>query len=269
MHGSKPVRACGRPVAAFVTATALLVFTNTPSLAQNNQQRLDNTIDAQAQVDTASQQSQSTVDRLANESNEYFAEYRVALQQLDRLRIYNGNLEQLVADQDSEKASITAQLEDFGNVEQGIVPLMYEMIEALRTFVQLDMPFNQRERADRVQRLQDNMERADLTVSEKYRQIMEAYEIETTYGRTIEAYTGTLELDGQERKVDLLRIGRVMLAYQTPDRSSTGFWDKTSGQWTELDDSYRRAVTDGLRIARKQAAPTLLNLPVPAAEVAQ
>lgn len=269
MHGSKPVRVRGRPAAVYVAATVTLALAATSSLAQSNQDRLDTTIDAQAQVDTASQQSQAAVDRLANESNEYFAEYRVALQQLDRLRIYNGNLEQLVADQEREKASISAQLDDFGNVEQGIVPLMYEMIEALRAFVQLDMPFNQRERADRVQRLQDNMERADLTVSEKYRQIMEAYEIETTYGRTIEAYTGTLALDGEDRKVDLLRIGRVMLAYQTPDRSSTGFWDKTTGQWTELDDSYRRAVTDGLRIARKQAAPTLLNLPVPAAEVSQ
>ena len=169
------------------SVTVLLFLLHDPVHAQSNQERLDATIDEQGRIDAASQQSQDTVDQLANQSNEYFAEYRVALQQLDRLRIYNNNLEQLVASQDREKASITAQLEDFSNVEQGIVPLMYEMIEALRTFIELDMPFSQRERTDRVQRLEDNMERSDLTVSEKYRQIMEAYEIETTFGRTIEA----------------------------------------------------------------------------------
>jgi hypothetical protein len=142
------------------------------------------------------------------------------------------------------------------------------MVAALKTFVELDMPFLRNERADRVQRLQDNLERSDLTVSEKYRQIMEAYQIETSYGRNIEAYSGTLAIGGENRKVDLLRIGRILLAYQTPDRSETGFWDKTTQQWTELDGSYRRAVTDGLMIARKQASPSLLVLPVPAARIA-
>ena len=269
MRGTHSARSRGRIPVTIAGVTALLCLMHAPVHAQSNQQRLDATIDEQGRIDTASQQSQSTVEQLANESNEYFAEYRVALQQLDRLRIYNNNLEQLVASQERERASINTQLEDFTNVEQGIVPLMYEMIDALRTFIELDMPFSQRERTDRVQRLEDNMERSDLTVSEKYRQIMEAYEIETTFGRTVEAYTGTLVIEGEERKVDLLRIGRVLLAYQTPDRSTTGFWDKTTRQWTELGSEYRRAVTDGLAIARKQAAPTLLGLPIPSAEAAR
>jgi hypothetical protein len=269
MRGTLSVRSCGRIPFVIASALALLAVPGLATQAQSNQQRLQATLDEQGRIDTASQQSQNTVERLANESNEYLADYRVALQQLDRLRIYNDNLEQLVASQEREKSSIAAQLDDFSNVEQGIVPLMYEMIDDLGAFIELDMPFSQRERRDRVQRLQDNMERSDLTVSEKYRQIMEAYEIETTYGRTIEAYTGSLVIGGEERKVDLFRIGRILLAYQTPDRSSTGFWDKTTGQWTELGSEYRRAVTEGLAIARKQAAPMLLNLPIPAAEAAQ
>jgi len=269
MCGFLSARHSGRVPITIAGVAAIFCLSQGAVYAQNNQQRLDATIDEQARIDTAAQKSQNTVDRLANEGNEYFAEYRVALQQLDRLRIYNNNLEQLVASQEREKTSIASQLDDFSNVEQGIVPLMYEMIDALATFIELDMPFSQRERADRVLRLQDNMERADLTVSEKYRQIMEAYEIETTYGRTIEAYTGSLVIEGEERKVDILRIGRILLAYQTPDRSTTGFWDKTTRQWTELDSKYRRAVTDGLAIAQKQAAPTLLSLPMPSAEAAQ
>ena len=238
-------------------------------VAQNAEALLDSTIDEQASVGDASQQSQLRIAQLAGESNEYFADYRVALQQLDRLRVYNANLEQLVNDQEEEKVSINAQLNDFGTVEQGIVPLMYDMIETLKTFVELDMPFSVIERRDRVNRLEDNMERSDLTVSEKYRQIMEAYQIETGYGRTIEAYTGSLNIDGEDRKVDLLRVGRILLAYQTPDRSRVGFWDTTSRAWTALDDSFGRSITEGLRIARKQAAPALLDLPIPAAEAAQ
>lgn len=243
-----------------------LTITGQPAQAQGSQQLLDTAINEQANVDSQSQQSQLRVSQLDEQAGEYFGEFRVALQQVERLRIYNGNLERLIDDQEQEKLSINRQLGDFGNMEQGIVPLMYEMVATLKRFVELDIPFSRNERGDRVLRLENNMERSDLTVSEKYRQIMEAYQIESSYGRNIEAYMGSLEIDGVERKVDLLRVGRILLAYQTPDQSETGFWDSNAGEWMPLDDSYRRAITDGLRIARKQAAPSLLEIPLPAAE---
>src|SRR5690606_29656176 len=107
------------------------------------------------------------------------------------------------------------------------------------------------------------------TVSEKYRQIMDAYSKEVDYGRTIEAYRGVLTLEGQERQVDFLRVGRILLAYQTLDGSATGFWNKNTRQWEPLDDSYRGAISDGLRVARKQTAPDLINIPVSGPETAQ
>jgi hypothetical protein len=238
-----------------------------PAPAQTSGRILDTATAEQASIDSKSQQSQIRIAQLDEQSGEYFADYRVAVQQLESSKIYNGNLEKLVADQENEKRSIGRQLNDFGNVEQGIVPLMYEMIATLKAFIDLDMPFSQNERQDRVNRLESNMERSDLTVSEKYRQIMEAYQIETSYGRNIETFMGTLAIDGQDRKVDLLRVGRILLAYQTPDQAETGFWDTTAGEWSPLDGSYRRAVTEGIRVARKQAAPALLELPLPAAEL--
>ena len=39
--------------------------------------------------------------------------------------------------------------------------------------------------------------RVDVTVAEKFRQVLEAYQVELEYGRTIEAYTGTVDVDGQ------------------------------------------------------------------------
>ncbi len=113
------------------------------------------------------------------------------------------------------------------------------------------------------------MDRSDLTVSEKYRQIMDAYQIEASYGRNIETYPVTLAVDGVDRKVDMLRVGRIILAYQTSDQSVTGHWDKGTGQWVSLDDEFRRSVADGIKIAKKQSAPTLLRLPVAAAERSQ
>lgn len=234
-----------------------------PVFAQTS---LGTVMNTQAEINDAARTSQRRIAQLADQTSELLGEYRITTQALDRVKIYNDNLAKLVADQEEEKQSIARQLEDFGEVEQGIIPLMLDMINDLRTFIELDMPFQLRERLDRVNRLETNMDRADLTVAEKYRQIMEAYNEEVKFGRNIEAYTGSIPLDGVETQVDFLRVGRILLAYQTSDKSRTGFWDKTTRNFEPLDDSYRRPISDGIAIAKKQAAPQLLTLPVPAPE---
>ena len=69
--------------------------------------------------------------------------------------------------------------------------------------------------------------------------------------------------------VDFLRLGRVGLYFQRFDGSETGQWDKETEQWHVLSDDYRLAIRNGLRIARKETAPDLLILPIPAAEAGQ
>jgi hypothetical protein len=146
------------------------------------------------------------------------------------------------------------------------VPLMDRMIAGLEQFVALDVPFLEEERKNRVQNLQSLLERQDVSVAEKFRRVMEAYQIENEYGRTIENYKGSLEIGGLVREVDFLRIGRVTLVYQTTDGQSQGVWDQGSGQWVALGSEYRNRIRQGLRVARRQIAPELLLLPVPAPE---
>jgi hypothetical protein len=211
-----------------------------------------------------SARSQARIAQLADQTTELLGEYRVVIQRLDRVRIYNENLVSLVRDQGREMTDIQRQLTSFQEVQQDIIPLMFEMIDDLAQLVELDMPFQLRERRDRVEMLRDIMGQSDVTVSEKYRQIMNAYQIEADFGRTTEAYDGQLG----DRNVDFLRVGRILLAYQTPDRAETGFWNKNTREW-EVANGFRNDVVEGLRIARQQAAPNLLRLPVPGPETEQ
>lgn len=260
---SEPVlSACSRSCKIVICAALAMLVSI--AAAQEPAPTIDPAVEEQAASGQESQQSQQQIDQLVDETGTDIAENRQAARDLSRRRIYNSNLEELVADQEREKQSLQQQIDEFGNVERGVVPLMFDMIATLGKFIELDMPFLQKERSDRLARLETNMSRSDLSVTERYRQIMEAYQIEVSYGRNIEAYTGTLEINREERKVDLLRVGRILLAYQTLDRAETGFWDKTERRWV-VDNSYRRDISDGLRIARKQMAPRLLELPLPAA----
>lgn len=225
---------------------------------------LDDTLFVQRSSDLGSKDSQIIVSNLSDERQNLLGQYRLVLQQIDRLIAYNDYVERLIVDQEAQITDIRKQLDQFALIERGIVPLMLDSIEILDKFIDLDVPFLLEERKARVARLRTIMDLSDVTVSEKYRQIMDAYQIETTYGRDIEAYTGLLEIDGESRQVDFLRIGRTSLTYQTPDQEETGFWNKQAGQWEKLPNKYQNYVTQGLRVARKQVTPNLLELPIEA-----
>jgi hypothetical protein len=140
---------------------------------------------------------------------------------------------------------------------------MQQMVETLDQFVKLDVPFLLEERSARVQNLKDMMGRADVTISEKYRRILEAYQIELEYGRTLDAYEGRLGTGADAPTVEFVRLGRVSLMYRTLDGAKVGYWDADQKKWVE-DASYREDIQQALRVARGQGAKELLTVPVPA-----
>lgn len=245
-----------------VVFSALPILTSTAG-------NLDHAIETQVKTDQAAQQSQTQVDNLVDETQQMIIDYRETLRQTESLRAYNDQLDKLVVSQKIEMDSINEQLKNIETTQRDIVPLMLKMIETMTQFVDLDVPFLPDERQQRVEQLQTLMDRADVTLAEKYRRILEAYQVETEYGRTIEAYRGDLKLSDSDdlRTVDFLRIGRVSLYYLSLDGLEAGIWHDNA--WQKLDDSYRQSISLGLKVAKKQLPPDLLVLPVRTAEVAQ
>lgn len=206
--------------------------------------------------------SQDRVDKLDDETGKLVREYRAALVQLKSLREYNEQLDKLISGQKAEMVSIRQQIEDVTNIDRTIVPLMFRMIESLEAFVDLDVPFLIDERRERVANLRALMDRSDASPAEKYRKILEAYEIENEYGRTIEAYEGDMEVDGETRRVSFLRMGRVSLVYQTLDSEVSGVWSQATKSFVDLDGDFDTEIRSALRVAKQQAAPDLLSIPL-------
>ena len=206
--------------------------------------------------------SQARVDALDDQTDELTREYRAALKQLASLREYNAQLEKLIVAQKAEMTSIRRQIDEVTNVDRTIMPLMFRMIDALEQFVELDTPFLASERQQRVAALRALMDRSDATPAEKYRRILEAYEIENEYGRTIEVYEGEMNIEGTDRTVSFLRIGRVALIYQTLDGEDSGVWNPKAATFTDLDGDFDSELRSAMRIAKQQAAPDLMVVPL-------
>jgi hypothetical protein len=231
-----------------------------------NAQTYDQILQVQAGVHAAAAESQKRIDDISDETRTLLSRYQAASRQADSLRVYVEQLEKLVAAQETEKTELQEQIAGVTDVEREIVPLMQRMVDKLAEFIELDVPFLLDERRARVANMRALLERSDVTVAEKYRRLLEAFQIENDLGHSIEAYAGDLEKDGSAaREVDFLRVGRVALFYQTRDGEESGAWNRETRSFEEIDSGYGSAIRQGLRIAQRQAAPDLLLLPVPTA----
>lgn len=222
---------------------------------------LDKAVEESVRDARAGAVSQELVNELDDEARALFLEYRSVIRNVETLETYVKRLRELVADQEQDVRRRQADIESVETFERELFPAMERMMDALKKFIRADLPFLLDERNERVVRLDRMMSRSDVTASEKFRRLMEAYQIESDYGRTIEAYRGTPDGAGNERVVDFLRVGRSLLVHQTLDGAESAVWDAAAGAWRPLDAAYHADVRRGLRIARKQAAPDLLILP--------
>ncbi|MFT4767279.1 MAG: hypothetical protein ACI8RN_000404 [Glaciecola sp.] len=228
---------------------------------------LDDILEVSAQKTQAARQSQVKVDRLADETRNLLDDYKTVMKQIDGLRVYNTRLQRQIDNQVRRISNIDESIDQVTVIQRQMTPLVIRMIDGLEQFVEMDVPFNLDERRQRIEFLKTNVDRSDLTVAEKFRQVLEAYNIELQYGRGFETYSDTIDLGTGPRDVDFLRIGRIALVYQTSDGQEAGAWNNNTRSWELLAaGDYSAAIRKGVRIAKKTATIELLNMPIAAPE---
>jgi len=182
------------------------------------------------------------------------------------LKVYNKQLDEQLKAQAVAKREILVSINKAKELEPQIVPLLTKMLAGLEAFVKADLPFHKAERLESVGKLKDLMKNPEATTSSRYRSIMDIYDVELEYGTTSEAYKSVETIGGNELEVDMLRIGRVALYFQTTDQKSSGMWDTVNKEWKSLPASDNRNIRKAIKVAAKTTAPELLSLPITAPE---
>ncbi len=220
----------------------------------------------QSQTNAASATSQKAIDQSAQNTLELRGDIERLQEEVKNMTVYRDHLAALVNNQHSETQSLAVQIEDIKETRQGIVPLMYAMLDGLKTVVAEDKPIKLAQRQARISKLEALMTQADVSDAEKYRRILEAYQVELDYGTKLEAYQGELAIDGNPRQVDILHLGRIALVARSFDQSEYWAWNQKLQQWQPVAANLQPEINKAFSVALQQAAPSLLTLPVSLAQ---
>lgn len=218
-----------------------------------------------AQTDRDGAKSQGRINQLDDNTRALLDSTRKTLAKAEQLALYNAQMTTIIANQEAELQSIQAQIDTIDDTEEGVLPLMQLMVEQLNADIRAGSPFLSTERKTRVAVLTDMLGRADVTISEKFRRVLEALQIEVDYGRTIEAYREKdLNENKQNTSYHYLRIGRIAIYRQTLDGNQAWIWNEN--EWQPLGSTSTTQISLARRVAEQTIAPQLMILPLPLPE---
>lgn len=250
-------------------ATGLLTVGVLSAAGAIQAQSVDSILNQSEQNTAALANAQERINGIAEQTNSLEQQYRVVQKQIEGLKIYNAQQELQIADQEKQLVQIDESIVSAATLDRDVAPLMVSMIDALDQLIDLDLPFAVEERKERVEKLRANMSNSNLSPAERFRQVLEAYKIELDYGNNVESSTQTVNVNGTDLDVNVLRVGRIALMYQTKDQSVTAAWSKESSSWETLSQGeYASAVSEGLRIANKQSPINIMTIPASAPQEA-
>jgi hypothetical protein len=250
-------------LSAVVAAGSLSIGT-----AAIGQTTLDEVLNEGISTNVLAQESQERINEIVNDTDRLIGQYKNVLKTVDGLKVYNAQMERSIERQMQAMEELTENIKNVTDVKRQVEPLLDRMIDGLESFIRNDLPFQLETRLAGLERVKDLMTNPDIDSSERFRSVFELYQIESDYGRVFQSYQQTMDVNGQERIVDMLMVGRVALLYQTTDGTVSGAYNKETKQFEVVDEAtYRKSITSAIRVANAQeAADKILILPISAPE---
>jgi len=165
------------------------------------------------------------------------------------------NLKDLQRELDKLKAINDKKFEAYDEVS----PVLKTAIDKLRSSIKASLPFKLEARLQALSDIEHRLNTNIISPNKAANQLWAFVEDELVLGRSSGIYSESLRVDGEEKLVKVLRLGKIAMFYQTPDahygvvRQHKGSWqqdhvlgDDNTRQLDYLFDSFNKNIRNGL-----------------------
>jgi hypothetical protein len=206
--------------------------------------------------------TQKKEDAWAGEKAKLMARYRSLKANKEYLEKVKLKTEKTLTVQKALVDETERKIKEAARIREELQTYLESVVTRLEESIKKDLAFLSKERSVRLTSIKQTLEQPDRTGAEKYRRVMEALQIETGYGNTVEVYQETIEFVEQKTLMDILRVGRLSVFCQTPDGKVVGHFDRETEKWVSLPSKYRRDINKAVEMARRERTIELVKLPI-------
>lgn len=237
----------------------LLIIIAVPARGETNAERIQKKVTETIEI---RQETQKKKDEWAGKKAELAEIYHSLKAEKDYFLKVKTKTEDILTAYSVRLAELERKTKESERIRKELQSFLESVIMQLEGVIKRDLPFLVKERSDRLFSVKEALIQPDKPPAEKYRRVMEALQVETEYGRTVEVYNETIDLNGHKTVVDILRLGRLSLFFQTPDSKVVGQYDRVTDKWVLLMSKYRRDINRAVEMARRERSIELVKLPI-------
>ena len=153
------------------------------------------------------------------------------------LRLQKNDLESLIAREDlrikqlsAEMAKVKKEVQEAGKNSVGMKPLVLDALARLQSRIQMQIPFKTSERIADVARIQEQLEKDEITAQKALALAWNSYGDAIRMSKENGIFKQTIELNGQDRLAEVARIGTMMMYFKTPN-DEMGYVVKEKQGW--------------------------------------
>jgi len=208
------------------------------------------------------QATQREEDLWAVEKQKLDTEYKSLLAEKEDLLAENKMLQKEAKRHQNTIADAKQKITALEQITKELRPYLGCVYTQLVQSVSASPPFLQKERQMRLKRLGDTIDNPEISVNEKFRKLLEALQIEAEYGTSVEVYRELIDFENNKILVNIFRLGRLSLFFQTLDRKTSVVYNPVLASWDRLPAEFNREIGIAIDIAKKRRAAALLLLPI-------
>ena len=152
-----------------------------------------------------------------------------------------------IKDLQRELLKLTAISNRKNQLHESVSPVLKESIMRLRSSVEVSLPFKLKERLAALSEIEHRLDAQIISPNKAANQLWAFVEDELMLGKSSGIYNDTISIEGQDKLVKVLRIGKIAMFYKTHE-GEFGVMKKIAEQWQQemLDDKNSVAQLDQL-----------------------
>jgi FtsZ-binding cell division protein ZapB len=208
------------------------------------------------------QKTQKDIEKWSEKKSLLEAEYDALMENNTRLVTEREHLTQALETMQERIGNLENQIEAMEKISEKLKPFLFGVHKKLVESVNQRLPFLQEERSERLANLKKTLDDPQIVLGEKFRKVMEVLFIEAEYGNTVEVYQEKIFLSDEDVLVNVLRLGRISLFFETLDQTTTGYFDLEDNQWKVLPKSANHDIRIAMEIGSKQRPADIVTLPL-------
>lgn len=128
------------------------------------------------------------------------------------------------------------RIEETAERGDDLAPIFDSALEGMRAYVTKSMPFRRAERLGELDKLEEQRRSGVLTYGKALVRLWSFVEDELRMSRESASFQQTIEISGEEKLAQVVRVGMVMLFFQTSD-GGTGYSKLNGTEWSFVSAS--------------------------------